>query len=166
MKQIFLTFDMDWACDEVLEEFIGIMAQLDVRYTINVTHSTKLLNRLREDDRVELGIHPNFNFLLSGDAEHGQNGKNFKDGISKLKRIVPEAVTSRSHSLTDSTPISLALKEQGIRYSLNVIIPPVQGNVVHSYHDFTGLIKIPFCFVDHAYIKHFYFRLNLCFLHL
>ncbi len=147
-KEIYLTFDMDWACDEVLDEFSKLMGDLHVAYTINVTHQTKVLDGFRNSEQVELGIHPNFNFLLCGQSQDSTNGNNYSDVIDNLLTIVPEAVTARSHSLTDSTMISTALYEKGIKYNLNRFIQHPHNTAVSDYKDYTGLYKIPFCFED------------------
>ncbi len=67
-KEIFLTFDMDWAIDEVLDDFYNLICGLDLCGTIHVTHKTKFLDKFRQDRerRLECGIHPNFNELLVG----------------------------------------------------------------------------------------------------
>ncbi len=60
--KIFLTFDIDWANDDVLNDTIDLIERSDIAATWFVTHDTPVLNRLRANPRFELGIHPNFNF--------------------------------------------------------------------------------------------------------
>lgn len=62
---VFFTFDIDWACDEVLSDTIDIIEAAGVSATFFVTHQTTLLERLRANSAIELGVHPNFNTLLS-----------------------------------------------------------------------------------------------------
>ena len=62
--RVFLTLDLDWACDGVLEDTIDLVEGEDVSATWFVTHDTPLLERIRSNPRFELGIHPNFNGLL------------------------------------------------------------------------------------------------------
>lgn len=157
-KKIYLTFDMDWACDEVLRYFMKLMSKLGVPYTINVTHKTDLLDELRKDKNVELGIHPNFNNLLAGETVARANENSFIDVIKNIKDIVPEAITARSHSLVDGTPISLELSNLGIKYSLNVLVWPKKGISFSYWHDFTGLYKIPFCYEDDIWFGYDYYR--------
>ncbi|MBQ9361183.1 MAG: hypothetical protein IJT96_09140 [Lachnospiraceae bacterium] len=64
-KSIYLTFDMDWVIDEVLEDFYNLIIETGVTGLLNVTHDTKWLKRFRDDKILELGIHPNYNFLLN-----------------------------------------------------------------------------------------------------
>lgn len=56
-QKIFLTFDIDWASDEVLEYCIDIIEKANVKATWFVTHETPLLERLRANPNFELGIH-------------------------------------------------------------------------------------------------------------
>ena len=71
-KNVFLTFDMDWASDEVLRDFYQLIKVHDLVGTLHVTHQTELLEAFRLDGRLELGIHPNYNTCLSSGG--GTNG--------------------------------------------------------------------------------------------
>ena len=116
-KDIFLTFDMDWASDDVLNEFITTMRNYDVSSTIHVTHYTPMIEVMREEpERFELGIHPNYNKLLTATEQSVCVG--VEHIISELKEIVPEAVCCRSHSLTDSSIIASKYEQYGIKYDL------------------------------------------------
>ena len=64
-RNIFLTFDMDWAIDGVLEDFLSIIENNRLKGTLNVTNRTEVLGK--KNDNLELGIHPNYNRLLMGD---------------------------------------------------------------------------------------------------
>ena len=55
--KIFLTFDIDWACDEVIEDSIVLVESVGAAATWFVTHETPLLERLRNNPAFELGIH-------------------------------------------------------------------------------------------------------------
>ncbi len=66
--RIFLTFDLDWAHDEVINDAIDLVEAVDVPATWFVTHATPTLERLRANPKFELGVHPNFNPLLDGSS--------------------------------------------------------------------------------------------------
>ena len=51
---IYLTFDIDWASDEVLGYTIDLLESFNARATFFVTHDTQLLKRLRENPNFEL----------------------------------------------------------------------------------------------------------------
>ncbi|MBK6792139.1 MAG: hypothetical protein IPG80_06265 [Anaerolineales bacterium] len=46
--KIFLTFDIDWAHDDVLNDTIDLVEEANIAATWFVTHETPLLSRLRE----------------------------------------------------------------------------------------------------------------------
>ncbi|MCX4351269.1 MAG: hypothetical protein OSJ60_06490 [Lachnospiraceae bacterium] len=97
--KVYLIFDMEWGKDTTLEYFYKLLKRYDVPATILVTHQTKWLQVFREDPDIELGIHPNFNKLLSGELDTA----NYREVIDNLLYIVSEAITYRSHSLAGSS---------------------------------------------------------------
>ena len=149
-KDIFLTFDMDWASDEVLQDFYDLICELDVCGTIHVTHDTELLDIFRRDGRLELGIHPNYNMLLDGTAEADSS----ESVIARLKEIVPDAVTVRAHCLTAGSRISNLYAKHGLKYDLNMFYPPKHGDCIQCFHNIAGLINIPFIFEDDIYMMY------------
>ena len=100
MNNIFITLDIDWCSDDVLANSIDLLEKYDVSATWFVTHETPLLERLRENSKFELGIHPNFNFLLNGEQN---NGRTSEEVIDRLLELVPDAKSVRSHSMTQSS---------------------------------------------------------------
>lgn len=146
-KRIFLTFDMEWANDEVLNWFYEILCKYDIRGTINVTHRTKLIEEWRKEGRLEFGIHPNFNKFLSGDGTG-----NFKTVIKDLKEIVPDAITVRSHSLVSSNVLSKAFSEFGFKYESNTFITPNCSINIFPQIDVFGLTQVPIVFEDDLFL--------------
>lgn len=146
-KRIFLTFDMEWANDEVLKWFYEILYNYDLRGTINVTHRTKVLEEWKKEERLEYGIHPNFNKLLNG-----MGGSDYKTIIKELKEIVPEAITVRSHSLVSSNMLSKAFCEYGFKYESNTVIVPNKTTTFLPYVDIFGLTQVPIIFEDDLFL--------------
>ena len=72
-KIVFITIDVDWAIDEVLKDTIDLFIKNNVKATILLTHQTDLIKDISDNSLFELGIHPNFNFLLNGDFRYGKN---------------------------------------------------------------------------------------------
>lgn len=145
-NKIFITMDMDWCSDEVLSFTLDILEKYKLNVTFFVTHDTKLLKRMRENDNIELGIHPNFNPLLNGDFCYG---KNIDEVISYYKKIVPEAVSVRSHSMTQSSPILDAFEKHGLIYDCNSFIPYSSDIDLKPYNHWTQkLIKVPYFWED------------------
>lgn len=55
-NKIFLTFDIDWASDEVLSYTLDIIEKYDIKATFFVTHETKLLERMRNNPNIEFCV--------------------------------------------------------------------------------------------------------------
>lgn len=144
--QLFLTFDFDWARDEVLADTIDLVEQSGVAATWFVTHSTNLLRRLRENPLFELGIHPNFNPLLAGDSS--ARGKNASGIVRDLLELVPEARAVRSHSLAQSTPLANLFRQAGLVFECNDLIHFDSGIQLRPWLHWSGMVKIPFFWED------------------
>jgi hypothetical protein len=151
---IYLTFDIDWACDEILADSIELVEKMNVSATWYVTNQTSLLKRLTENPIFELGIHPNFNFLLEGDS---RNSSTAKDVVTTLSSIVPSAKSIRSHSLTWGDVIAKAVLNSGFLSVSNFMIPEQSKLLLKPWRDWYGLIHIPYFFQDSAC---FYFEDN------
>lgn len=149
-NRIFLTFDLDWCIDGVLEYTLDILEKYDVKATFFITHKTSLLDRIRKNPNFELGIHPNFNPLLNGDYSLG---KDYKEVILRIKEIVPEARAVRSHSQTINTPILSFLDEIGFLYCCNTFIPFSSKIILKPYRLWTNkLIKVPYFWEDDVHM--------------
>lgn len=143
--QIFLTFDIDWANDSVLSDTIDLVEEAGVKATWFITHDTPLISRLRANADFELGIHPNFNFLLEGD---GRNGKNATEVVDRLLDIVPEAKSVRSHSATQSSRLFQLFKEKGLTHDCNCFIPEQASFSLKPWTIWNGLVQAPYFWAD------------------
>ena len=149
-QKIFLTFDIDWASDEVLEYCLEIVEKAKVKATWFATHKTPLLKRILENPLFELGIHPNFNPLLEGNFCYG---KNYKEVLEYYLEIVPNAKVMRSHSLAHSSRILIEAKNLGITHESNICIPCVAfedggGGALLPYLNWDGLVRCPYHWAD------------------
>ena len=84
-NKLVLTFDFDWCQDEVLDYLIEKLILNKVPATFFVTHKTILLDKIRNYDFFELGIHPNF-------MNNSSHGKTFEEVINYCLEVVPEAI--------------------------------------------------------------------------
>ena len=141
----FLTFDIDWAHDDVLRDTIDLVELAGVPATWFVTHQTTLMERLRENPNFELGIHPNFNGLLKGDLS---NGRNVEEVVERLMRIVPEAKCVRSHSTLQGSKIADIFVSFGLTHDSNDFILKSRNSRVEPWLSWNGLLKIPYCWAD------------------
>jgi len=99
-KNIFITFDIDWAHDDVLLDTYQLCFDAGVKSTFFITHQTKALEKLAADELVTLGIHPNFQPLL----RKSPDSLSVEEEICRLMEIVPSAVCSRSHGVIQGKP--------------------------------------------------------------
>lgn len=142
-KTIFITMDLDWACDEVIEDSLNLIDDAGIPVTIFVTHPTGLLENMRKNSLIRLGIHPNFNPLLNKQGE-----KDYLTVIREIKSLVPEAVSARSHGLVNSTGILQAFQDVGITHDLNLFIPFSPGVNPKPFRHFNGMLRMPYFFED------------------
>lgn len=147
-NEIFLTFDFDWAPDFVIEDLLNILVKKKVKATFFITNYSNLLNTIRNYSLFDLGIHPNFNDIL-----YAKTTDTFENRIDNLLKIIPEAVSIRSHSLTFSSIIENYYIKKGIRFSLNKYIPFDSGIKLKPYRTWTGIIEVPFFWEDDIYCK-------------
>jgi hypothetical protein len=143
--KVFLTIDIDWAHDEILEDTIQLVEETGVCATWFITHETSDLEFLRGNPRFELGIHPNFNPLLLGDKSLG---KSADEVVSRLLEIVPEAKSVRSHSMAQSSVLLNLFSEKGLTHDCNHYIPQQSQIVLKPWHLWNGLIRVPYFWED------------------
>lgn len=149
-NKIFITFDVDWAHDEVIKHTSNILSESNIKATWFITHDTPILNELRENPLFELGIHPNFNpLLLNGSYE---KGKNAKEIIQNILKFVPEAKSIRSHSLTQNSSLVQYYKELGLKYELNMLIHYQQNIPVVPFEHHSELIQVPHIWEDDVHM--------------
>ena len=144
-NSLFLTVDIDWACDDVLENTVNMLEAADVAATFFVTHDTPVLDRLRANPRFELGIHPNFNALLAGDPAPGSKAI---DIVERLLELMPQAKSVRSHSITQSTGLLDIFHRVGLTHDCNNFIPASSNITLKPYRLWNGLIKVPYFWED------------------
>jgi hypothetical protein len=144
-KSWFLTFDVDWACDEVLEDTLEILSSYSAPVTFMITHETRTLEVMRESENISLGIHPNFNSLLDGSHEKGADSR---EVIRRLMDFVPEARCVRGHSVAQSSRILDVCAEAGLTHDLNTFIPSGSQNDVKPWWSWNGMVRVPYFWED------------------
>lgn len=137
-----LTIDIDWAHDAVVADTLALVAEAGVAATWFVTHATPVLADIRATPRQELGLHPNFNPLLDGARD------NARDILQRIRDVVPEATSVRSHSLTRSSRLAVLFCEQGMSHESNYFVPPSAGERIKPWRDFSGLLQVPIRWED------------------
>ena len=144
-KKIFITFDLDWCSDQILLDLLKLIQNSDIEATFFVTHNTPILDKLRRNKNYELGIHPNFNFLVEGDHRYG---KTYEEVVDFYLNIVPEAISVRSHSLFDNSRLSKIFYDKGLKHVSNFLIPSSSNIRLKPWKSIFDLSVIPFHWED------------------
>jgi len=143
------TSDIDWASEDVLNEYFSIVKDFDIRLTLFVTHFSKIIEEEFIAKRIDRGIHPNF---MIGSS----HGENYKEIIENCIKYAPESYGFRSHRAYDVTDITHLLKEKyGYKYVSNQIT--VLQHLIRPILHESGLINFPVFFEDGT---HLYNNLN------
>lgn len=150
-QPVFLTIDIDWADDSVLADTIDLVEGSGAAATWFVTHETSLLARLRENPAFELGIHPNFNHLLTGEPAAG-NAHSAEEVLGRLRQLVPEAAGMRSHSLTQSSRLLDLAQQLGLAYDANMFVPAHAGIELRPWRHWNGMLRLPTLWADDVHV--------------
>ena len=156
LNSILITLDTDWAPDFVLEHVANILIENNVPATWFITHDSIVLKNLKKESGLfELGIHPNF---LPGSTQ----GDSPREVLKKCMKIVPDAVSMRSHSVYQSAPLlSIIMNETPIMIESSIFLPLMPNIRPVQYHDGEKcLFKIPFFWADDNEICHSLFDFN------
>lgn len=142
--RLFLTLDLDWAIDPAIAVCLDVIEETGVAATLFVTHDTPLLERMRRNPRIELGLHPDFGPLLEGTTGGGTARKT----LGNVQALVPEARAVRSHSMTQSSRLLDAFKSAGLSFDCNHFIPAHAGVKLRPYRHWNGLTRVPYFWED------------------
>lgn len=137
MNRICITFDIDWAKDEIVQYIVDLLQKYRIKATFFATHGSDLLKALN-NGRYEIGIHPNFN-----------SGNDHENTIRELMSIYPKASGIRSHGLFQSSSILQILINNGLKYDVNTFIPFREG--LYPFMWLNKLVRIPYYWEDDTY---------------
>ncbi|MCK5777536.1 MAG: hypothetical protein KAH11_02020 [Rhodospirillales bacterium] len=91
-----LTFDVDWAPDWAIDDVTTLLRKHATPATFMVTHQSPVLEDLRRDKDLELGIHPNF-------LQNSDHGDTYAEVLDACLELVPDASSVRTHCLYNSS---------------------------------------------------------------
>ncbi len=152
-ENIFLAIDTDWAVDEVIADTISLLEEAKVEATWFCTHKTNIFKDIEINHKFEIGLHPNFNSLISG---NNKNEKNADVILEELLNQFPQATSVRSHSLTQSTLITNIYSKLKITHDVNDFIPAQTNITLKPWMLWNGIIKVPFFWEDDVHILYHY----------
>lgn len=147
-SHIFLSFDVDWAHDYVIYDCYDLVRSFGVSTTWFITHQTGVIKTFARDEFIEMGIHPNFNDLLTGNSKrtHSEVLRNSLD-------IVPGALCVRSHSLTQSERLLDVFLEFGLSHISNFFIPFSSGVKIRPFNLWDNSVIVPHNWQDNVSLK-------------
>lgn len=140
MTTLCLTFDIDWAHDDVMRDTLALIAPYGGPATWFLTHETPLNAEIART--YEIGLHPNFNPLLEGAAESAQAL------LERVRALAPGARVIRSHSLTRSSRLASMFAAAGFTHESNLLVPAGAAPNMRPWRDFRGLIQVPIRWED------------------
>lgn len=147
----FLTFDMDWAHDEVIEDTLNIINNHGACSTWFVTHKSLLLTQMANNDKIELGIHPNFNKILDG--SNYPNNANSRKIIEDSLKLVGNCNSVRSHSLTQSEKLLDEFQSFGLTHICNLYIPLSANIELKPFNLWDKIIIVPHTWQDNVQLR-------------
>lgn len=117
MINYYITLDIDWAPDFVIDFVADLFIENNIKATWFVTHQSKSIERLASyPDIFELGIHPNF---LPGSS----HGNTTDEVLNHCMKLVPNARSMRTHALVQSTFIlSRTTEITPIKYDVSLYL--------------------------------------------
>ena len=104
--EIVITFDIDWAPDFVIDFVAQSLIEYHIKATWFVTHISPAVQRLNKyPELFELGIHPNF-------RPGSSHGNTPEEVLQHCMKLVPNALSMRTHSLVQSSPLLAQIMAQ------------------------------------------------------
>jgi hypothetical protein len=129
-----ITFDIDWAPDEFIEDTLSLLDAAGVKGTFFATHATPLLKNIKGH---EVGIHPNF---LNSTV------KNYNIELDKLMGLYPRAKGVRCHSYYENYYLLDMYKSYGLIYDSSLLTFGCKE--VQPFKHWDGLVRIPVFWED------------------
>lgn len=135
-----ITLDCDWAPDFMLKEISQILTKNKIKATWFITNNSPFLSELKSNSLYELGIHPNFDIGST-------HGNSVDEVLKNMKKIVPDAVSVRTHKLFQSTPILSKFQNYGIKNDVSLLLYKTP-NLQPHYLNYFKLFRLPFFWED------------------
>jgi hypothetical protein len=123
-----ITFDVDWAPDFAIELVANELSKRKIKSTWFVTHASPAIEKLKMNELVELGIHPNF-------LPNSTHGNTTNEIIKKMLEIVPNAKCIRTHGLYNSTYLYREIaRNETLEIDSSILMPEIPDLKPHTIH--------------------------------
>lgn len=140
-ETIFLSFDIDWVPDYMLQFTADLVSHLDVSFMH--THASPVSAKIIE--HFPSGIHPNL-------QKNSDQGESIEEAINFLSNLGVSFKTCRFHTLTAGYPDLIKLSEHGTKLDSSTIL--FNGkNILPTYHHDLDMILAPYFWEDGVYLR-------------
>jgi hypothetical protein len=129
-----LTADQDWAPEWAMERFLAFAEAEGVPIHLFVTNPSTAVEAASRESRVTLGAHPNF-------LPESTHGSAPEEVVRRMRELVPEADTFRSHTYAESAHSLDLMRQAGFCTDSNLCLF-LQPEIVPLIHA-TGLLRLP-----------------------
>ena len=143
-NEIFLTFDVDWANDEICKYCVALLRKYKAKATFFATHPSEFLQSLSNSEDIEIGIHPNY--LANANHEYV---------IDELLEWYPNAKSVRSHGLCSSSNITKLYYEKGLKVCVDIFLPNHPGLEPVWRFGVGSMIIAPYFWEDDSYFSYY-----------
>lgn len=144
-NHLILTFDLDWASDDILRYVYKKLKMFNVKSTWFITHESKFIKDvLLKSPIIEGGIHPNF-------LQKSTHGNSEDEVLSYFKFFLKDAKSVRTHALYQSSPLLMKMcVEYDIKYDSSIFLPETFNLTYHiiNYSSSKKLIRFPYNWGD------------------
>lgn len=135
-ETIFLSFDIDWAPDFMLETIANLVSGLDVSFMH--THKSKISSQIAQE--FPSGIHPNI-------LKNSDQGSTLDEVIHFFKKLKINFDTCRFHRLHYGYSDLKILSQHGVQLDSSTIL--FNGkNIIPNYHYDIDIILAPYFWED------------------
>ena len=143
LDTVLLTTDIDWAPEYMIEDLFELVGRYGFKLTAFGTHASEVMKTA--GDMVEVGLHPNYCGLRSGDT--------IDNKLRYLKAVFPEAVGLRCHRNFFGNNVSDMAKELGLSYDVSTVL--WKQPFAQAYADYNDLVRMAYVWEDglHADMK-------------
>jgi hypothetical protein len=140
MSSIFVTLDLDWACEPAIEETLDYFEEHNIPLTIFTTHPSR---RVEESMlKNEVGLHPYF-------GEGSSHGSTIKEVVSNVMDLPHNIPAFRCHRFATCNSSRQAMVEAGMKISSNVC---TDLEVISPFKERFGLLEVPVFLEDGGYL--------------
>lgn len=140
MSKLFITIDLDWACEPAIEETLNFLKEQNITPTVFVTHHSPRVEAAMKE--LEVGLHPFFDPISS----HGSTISEVVKYVLDLPHNLP---AFRCHRFGVCNSSRQAMVEAGMLISSNVC---TDLEIVPPFKDRFGLLEVPIFLEDGGYL--------------